>query len=138
MGEEISSRIIDLYLKQQTDPYPELIYFTYYNRLVLYFYSSLNRDTSVGSTLNSFRLSFNPAIKVLSIHYYESAYSHVDYQGLVQLWKYVDTNLVGDTPITFGHTKTPTYLNRNRKLVEKKKGIMIRHNITNKTVSYMD
>jgi hypothetical protein len=135
VGEEISSRIIDLYLKQRIDPYPELIYFTYYNRLVLYFYSLTNRDTSVGSTLNSFRLSFSPAVKVVSIHYYESAYSHVDYKGLVQLWKYVDTNIVGNTPITTGYTKTPIYLNRNRKLVGKRKGMVMKHNVTHKTVS---
>lgn len=135
VGEEISSRIIELYLRQKKDPYPELIYFTYYNRLVLYFPYKSNRDTAVGSTASSFRLAFNPAVKVLAVHYYESAYSHVDYEALVQLWKYVDGNVVGNCPIKTERKKTQIYLKRNKALMKKKrKEVMMRQSLTHKTV----
>jgi len=41
-------------------------------------------------------MHFNPGIKVLSIHYYESPYSLIDYGGLSALQRYIDSSIVNN------------------------------------------
>lgn len=76
-------------------------------------------------------MHFNPKLKTLSIHYYDSPYSHVDCTALNQLQKYVDDIVKGaNNGINVNRNKI--WLKRNSKA--KCKNIMIRQRITHKTV----
>lgn len=121
VAEDIASKTIDLYLKQQDSPYPELLYFTYYNRLVLYFFTQEHRDASSGGMPNSFRMCFNEEVKVLSIHYYESPYSRVDYAGLLLLQKYVDLDIIENSKVLSKMGTSEVCLGRNLRMMKRKR-----------------
>jgi len=83
-------------------------------------------------------MCFNKNIKVLSIHYYDSAYSRLDYSKLVELQRYVDLAMVGDSSEQKEIVKNRVCLGRNKKLMAKRKPskeTLIQHNITHKIVN---
>ena len=132
-GEEISNKIVDLYNKQKQSQFPELLYFTYYNRLVL--------DIPATNASNSFRALYNPLTQVLSLHYYVSPYAHLDYSGLKQLYKYIDKNIVGSASLLEeGGLRGKVCLKRNVKAasrrVDRTKQIILTHEIMHATVCY--
>lgn len=89
------------------------------------------RDIPAGSLSNSFRMHFNSRLRILSIHYYDSPYFHVDCSGLKLLQKYVDSNVVGNTHVAV-LTTSRVCLRRNAK--RKDRNMLIRQKITHKAV----
>lgn len=91
------------------------------------------RDVPPGTSSNSFRMHFNPELKILSIHYYDSPYSHMDCAAFNQLQRNIDCNIIGNYPITDGN-RNVVYLKRNPR--SKSKNILIKQKITHKMVLF--
>lgn len=83
-------------------------------------------------------MCFNTHTKILSIHHYDSEYSHIDYQGLVLLQRYIDHNVVGSLVIRGDTTKSKVYLKRNLKMMKNKRkhnnDIILRQRMIHKIV----
>jgi hypothetical protein len=82
-------------------------------------------------------MHFNSKLKILSIHYYDSPYSHVDFAGLKSLQKYIDSNVVGNNPVPILATSNILLKRSARKLSAqvKNKDLAIRQEVTYKAVS---
>lgn len=81
-------------------------------------------------------MHFNSKLKILSIHYYDSPYSHVDCNGLKSLQRYIDYNVVGNNPVgTLSASKV--LLKRNAKALHhsKNRAVHVTQRITHKSVT---
>eukprot|EP00826_Nyctotherus_ovalis_P008122 TRINITY_DN12096_c0_g1_i2.p1 TRINITY_DN12096_c0_g1~~TRINITY_DN12096_c0_g1_i2.p1 ORF type:complete len:757 (-),score=151.79 TRINITY_DN12096_c0_g1_i2:147-2417(-) len=79
--------ILKYYLEQPRN-YPEVIYFTHYNRCFM-------------EVRESFRMHFCSRVKVLSVHYYMSPYAYREKSYSKSLQKFIDSDMV----LGFGHIK---------------------------------
>jgi len=82
-------------------------------------------------------MHFNSRLNILSIHYYDSPYSHVDFAGLKSLQRYIDSNVVGNNPVSILSTSNVLLKRNTRELSAhaRNSDIIIRQGVTYKAVS---
>ncbi len=95
-------------------------------------------DILAGGAVNSFRAFYNQPAQVLSIHHYVSPYSHVDYAGLKEIHRCVDSSVAGVSRVKSASWRGRAYLPRNvkatRKRADRTKRLVLSNHLAHITV----